>query len=68
MSSQDIEPVNQSAHSFEDEESDFREFENVKPVDDKPCVTSCCLCCNLGLGTILAAVIFLVSFFRYQSV
>ena len=45
---------------YDEDELAFEEVEEYK--NDKPCVTSCGLCCNLGLGSILAAIMFLVSF------
>jgi len=30
-------------------------------MDDSPCVTTCCCCCSLGLGSIIAGVLFMVS-------
>lgn len=45
-------------HVYDEDEIAFEEVEEYK--NDKPCVTSCCLCCNLGLGSILAAIMFLV--------
>ena len=57
-------------HVYDEDEIAFEEVEEYK--NDKPCVTSCCLCCNLGLGSILAAIMFLVSpilyfFFRQKD-
>ena len=30
-------------------------------MNDSPCVTTCCCCCSLGLGSIIAGVLFMVS-------
>lgn len=46
------------SHSYDEDELTFDEVEEYK--NDKPCVTSCCLCCNLGLGSILASIGFLI--------
>lgn len=43
---------------YDEDEITFDDVEEYK--NDKPCVTSCCLCCNLGLGSILASFLFLV--------
>lgn len=45
-------------HAYDEEDLSFEEVEEYK--EDQPCVTSCCLCCNLGLGSILASMGFLV--------
>jgi hypothetical protein len=48
----------QPSNNFDEEEIVFDEVEEY--TNDEPCVTSCCLCCNLGLGSILASIGFLV--------
>jgi hypothetical protein len=42
-----------------DEYGDRGDF-NEDEEDDGPCVRTCCLCCNIGLGSILGAIGFLV--------
>ena len=62
ISAKEIE-AEQSAPQYEIENEDmsFEEILQYKEPEDKPCVMSCCLCCNLGIGTILTSILFLVS-------
>lgn len=61
ISAKEIE-AEQSAPQYEMENEDmsFEEILQYKEPEDKPCVMSCCLCCNLGIGTILTSILFLI--------
>ena len=70
--SDEMESIDQNEYASRSEvyHGDEDESRDDLYMDDSPCVTTCCCCCSLGLGSIIAGVLFMVScsFFVYLLV
>ena len=61
--SDEMESIDQNEYASRSEmyQSDDCEGSRDDYMNDSPCVTTCCCCCSLGLGSIIAGVLFMVS-------
>ena len=49
--------ASRSEHAYQEDDGSRDDYMN-----DSPCVSTCCCCCSLGLGSIIAGVLFIVSY------
>lgn len=58
--SDEMESIDQNEYASRSEVYQEDESRDDLYMDDSPCVTTCCCCCSLGLGSIIAGVLFMV--------
>ena len=67
MDSDEMESIDQNEYASRSQcdvyhcDDDHEEGSRDDYMNDTPCVTTCCCCCSLGLGSIIAGVLFMVS-------
>ena len=59
--SDEMESIDQNEYASRSEVYQEDEGSRDDYMNDSPCVTTCCCCCSLGLGSIIAGVLFMVS-------